>query len=89
MARGVTAVVAYNDLTAFGIISRLSMRGISVPVDISVVGFDDVPAAAIWPPALTTVTASISGVGKAGAQCLIRVLNGRADSSFARRVQSL
>jgi LacI family transcriptional regulator len=88
MARGVTAVIAYNDLMAFGIISRLSNRGIGVPEDISIVGFDDVPAAAIWPPALTTVTASIPGIGKAGAQCLIRVLDGRTSSSFARRVQS-
>jgi LacI family transcriptional regulator len=88
MARGVTAVIAYNDLMAFGIISRLSSRGVSVPGDLSVVGFDDVPAAAIWPPALTTVTASIPGIGKVGAQCLIRILDGRASASFARRVQS-
>jgi DNA-binding LacI/PurR family transcriptional regulator len=88
MARGVTAVVAYNDLMAFGVISRLSNRGIGVPRDISVIGFDDVPAAAIWPPALTTVTASIQGIGKAGAQCLIRILEGRVTSFFVRRVQS-
>jgi LacI family transcriptional regulator len=88
MARGVTAVIAYNDLMAFGVISRLSSRGIGVPATISVIGFDDVPAAAIWPPALTTVTASIPGVGKAGAQCLIRILEGRASSSLVHRVQS-
>jgi LacI family transcriptional regulator len=88
MARGVTAVIAYNDLMAFGVISRLSSRGIGVPAAISVIGFDDVPAAAIWPPALTTVTASIPGIGKAGAKCLIRILEGRTNSSFVRRVQS-
>jgi DNA-binding LacI/PurR family transcriptional regulator len=89
LARGVTAIVAYNDLMAFGIMSRLRDRGVPVPEAMSVVGFDDVPAAAIWAPALTTVTASTAGIGKTAAQALMRLLEGReAGPPVARRVQS-
>jgi DNA-binding LacI/PurR family transcriptional regulator len=88
MARGVTAVVAYNDLMAFGVISRLRDRGVAVPEAMSVVGFDDVTAAAIWAPPLTTVTASTGGIGKTAAQFLVRLLDGRASSPLVHRVQS-
>jgi DNA-binding LacI/PurR family transcriptional regulator len=49
VAAEVTAVVAFNDLLALGVLSRLADRGIGVPDEISVVGFDDIPMAA-WPP---------------------------------------
>jgi DNA-binding LacI/PurR family transcriptional regulator len=89
VARGATAIVAYNDLMAFGVMSRLHDRGVAVPEAISVVGFDDVPAGAIWSPSLTTVTASTTGIGKTAAQILMRLLDGReAKSPSVRRVQS-
>lgn len=53
IASGATAVVAYNDLMALGIIDRLRQRGISVPDDISVTGFNDVTA--MVSPNVTTV----------------------------------
>lgn len=52
---GVTAVFAANDQMALGLISGLHERGVSVPSDISVVGFDDIPDAAYYWPQLTTV----------------------------------
>ena len=78
VARTVTAVIAYNDVMAFGIMSRLSNRGIAVPRDVSVIGFDDVPAASLWSPSLTTISASTAAVGKAAASNLIRMLEGKA-----------
>lgn len=51
-----TAVVAFNDLVALGLVSVLRRVGIAVPEDLSVVGFDDIPFAAFSVPALSTVS---------------------------------
>ena len=52
---GVTAVFAANDQMALGLLGGLHEAGLSVPGDISVVGFDDIPDAAFYWPRLTTV----------------------------------
>ena len=89
VARGVTAVVAYNDLMAFGIMSRLESRGVSVPTSMSVVGSDDVPAAAIWSPALTSVSGFTADTGRAAAQTLIRSIHGKVRPSSSRILSQL
>ncbi|WP_168429184.1 substrate-binding domain-containing protein, partial [Microbacterium sp. K24] len=55
IAAGVTAVFAANDQMALGLLGGLHEAGLSVPDDISVVGFDDIPDAAYYWPKLTTV----------------------------------
>jgi DNA-binding LacI/PurR family transcriptional regulator len=50
-----TAILAGNDAQAFGVLQALGQRGLRAPDDLSVVGFDDVPAASWATPALTTV----------------------------------
>jgi len=50
-----TAIVCFNDLTAFGVLSRLRELGVDVPGDVSVTGFDDLDLARHFPPGLTTV----------------------------------
>jgi LacI family transcriptional regulator, galactose operon repressor len=59
-----TAVMAFNDQMALGVIAGLTALGISVPRDVSVVGFDDVPMAAMVAPPLTTIRVP---TGEAGA----------------------
>lgn len=59
-----TAVVAGNDLVAFGLISSLGSRGISVPGDISVVGFDGLALGARCNPPLTSVQQPIGEIGR-------------------------
>ncbi|MGB3376608.1 MAG: substrate-binding domain-containing protein, partial [Microbacterium sp.] len=54
-ASDVTAVFSANDQMALGLLGGLRELGIRVPEDVSVVGFDDVPDAAYYAPALTTV----------------------------------
>ncbi|MDN8547716.1 LacI family DNA-binding transcriptional regulator [Microbacterium sp. NM3R9] len=56
-----TAFVVANDQMALGLISGLDALGVSVPRDVSVVGFDDHPDAAFYRPALTTVRLDIAG----------------------------
>ncbi len=55
VASRATAVLAFNDLMAMGLVSRLRSRAIRVPQDISVIGCDDIPVAQLVDPALTTV----------------------------------
>ena len=55
LAQPPTAIVAGNDPQAFGVLQALGERGLRVPDDLSVVGFDDVPVASWATPALTTV----------------------------------
>jgi DNA-binding LacI/PurR family transcriptional regulator len=85
IARGVTAIIGYNDIVAFGIVSRLHARRIAVPEAVSVVGFDDVPAAAIWSPSLTTVASSTASIGKTAVRDLLQLAKGKPLAAGAQR----
>jgi LacI family transcriptional regulator len=63
VASGVSAVLAFNDQMALGVVAGLTGRGISVPHDLSVVGIDDVPMAAMVAPPLTTISLPTGEVG--------------------------
>jgi DNA-binding LacI/PurR family transcriptional regulator len=60
----VTAVFTANDQMALGVLRALHERGRRVPDDVSVVGFDDIPEAAYFSPALTTVRQDFFEVGR-------------------------
>jgi len=66
----VSAVMAFNDQMALGVIAGLTARGISIPGDVSVVGFDDVPMAAMVAPPLTTIGMPTGEAGKAAVAML-------------------
>jgi LacI family transcriptional regulator len=59
-----SVVIAFNDQMALGVIAGLTHRGISVPGDVSVVGFDDVPMAAMVAPPLTTISMPTTEAGE-------------------------
>jgi LacI family transcriptional regulator len=61
---GATAILAFNDLVAMGLLSGLHERGVSVPEDISVTGFDDIPFARYTTPPLTTAAVPITELGQ-------------------------
>jgi DNA-binding LacI/PurR family transcriptional regulator len=71
-----TAVLAFNDAMAIGAMQLLRERGIDVPHEVSVVGFDDTPTAALLTPALTTVRIFSSELGQRAARTLIAMLRG-------------
>jgi LacI family transcriptional regulator len=71
---GVTAVLAFNDLIALGVLQRLFARGLAVPDDMSVVGCDDTFGADFCHPPLTTITASIEQVGRLATDMLLEQL---------------
>jgi len=70
-----TAVVAANDLMAVGAIERAADRGLDVPRDLSVVGFDDVPLARMLRPRLTTVRQPAREMGHAAVAALFARLD--------------
>lgn len=71
-----TAVVSANDLMALGAISALYARGLEVPRDVSITGFDGDPDAAYWRPPLTTVAVDYAMIGRYSAQYLLRLVDG-------------
>ena len=72
LTSGVTAVVAFNDQMALGILSGLIERGIDVPGRVGVVGCDDVPMAGMVSPALTTIHVPTTEAGRAAVELLQR-----------------
>lgn len=67
-----SAVLTVNDLVAVGAVSTCRLRGLDVPRDVSVVGFDDIPFAAIAFPPLTTVAQPAYELGFRAAELLLR-----------------
>ncbi len=72
-----TAVFAANDQTAYGAMLALHRRGLAVPHDVSVVGFDDLLMSSFTIPPLTTVHRSIKQIGGSAAEALIDLIEGR------------
>jgi DNA-binding LacI/PurR family transcriptional regulator len=65
---GITAVLAMTDVQALAVIAEARRRGIAVPRDLSVVGFDDLPESAVGDPPLTTVVHPIAEKGREAAR---------------------
>jgi len=78
VAKGLSAVIAFNDLMALGVLSRLSNRNIGVPDEISLVGFDDISMAGMATPPLTTVALPMEPAGRAAVELLLEQLSGAA-----------
>jgi DNA-binding LacI/PurR family transcriptional regulator len=71
-----TAIFALNDRMALGAIRSLHAAGLRVPEDVAVIGFDDIPTAADFSPALTTVRQPGKEVGQMAAQMLFSLIAG-------------
>jgi LacI family transcriptional regulator len=66
-----TAIFASNDAMAMGVMDAVRSRGLRIPKDISIIGFDDVSQAALVRPALTTVRQPLEEMGRVAAQMLL------------------
>jgi len=76
---GVTAIVCASDPLALGAVSAVRRRGLDVPTDVSVVGFDDSAFMKHTDPPLTTVRQPIESMGRAAVERLVSQLDGRRD----------
>jgi len=80
-----SAVVAYNDLIAIGLMRGLQDRGVQVPQDVSVVGIDNVFGADLVTPGLTTVAAPVRSLGTIAVRNLVALIGG-ADSRVGEAI---
>jgi LacI family transcriptional regulator len=71
-----TAIIAFNDIVAFGALARLRELRVGVPAQVSIAGFDDIPFAAYAAPAITTVRNPKELLGRRSWLLLARVLAG-------------
>ena len=83
---GASAFVAHNDLLAIGVLRRLEERGVSVPEDVSVVGFDDIFGADFCSPALTTLAGPLETAGRIAIDLLLARLEPNHDRHARQRV---
>ena len=72
-----TAIMCANDTMALGAMRELNRRGMSIPDDISVVGFDDIAVSSQLVPALTTVSAPITKIAENSVKMLLDQIEGR------------
>ncbi|MGB6974519.1 MAG: LacI family DNA-binding transcriptional regulator [Terracidiphilus sp.] len=78
MATGLpfTAIVAFNDISAMGAIRALRDFNLSIPGDLSVIGFDNIKASAYTLPRLTTISQPLAEIGRIATQTLLNRLHG-------------
>jgi len=69
-----TAVFTYNDMSALGVMRAIRDQELRIPENIAVVGFDDIPIAVHFDPALTTVRQPQEEMGRKGAKLLMRAI---------------
>jgi LacI family transcriptional regulator, galactose operon repressor len=84
----VTAIFAANDLMAIGAIRGIAARGLRVPEDVAVVGFDDIALAMYSEPPLTTVRQPIREIGKLATELIMGRVNGERKEPQSRRLKT-
>lgn len=82
-ARRLKAVVCFNDLMAIGLMQGLAERGIKVPEQISIIGFDNIFASALVTPGLTTVAAPLTMLGDSAVRYVVASLAGNKSAETA------
>lgn len=81
-----TAIFACNDMMAVGVLHAIDEAGLSVPEDISIVGFDDIPLASFTPPPLTTISQPSQEMGLRAARMVIERIE---DTNLPARSETL
>jgi LacI family transcriptional regulator len=75
-----TAIFAANDDMAFGVMEAARVRGLRIPEDLSIIGFDDIPQASIVHPPLTTVRQPLEQMGRVAVETLLHLIDGDPDT---------
>ena len=84
-----TAVFCANDQMALGLVHGLATRGVRIPADVSVVGFDDRPESKHFMPPLTTVSQDFDHLGSAIVDVTLRAIEGEPDTELVRLLPEL
>lgn len=73
-----TAVLAFDDLTALGVVRGLTEAGLRIPEDCSVTGFDDILPAHVATPGITTIRQPLENMGLLATDCILAALTGKS-----------
>jgi DNA-binding LacI/PurR family transcriptional regulator len=84
-----TAILAFSDAIAYGVTQAAQQRGLRIPDDLSVVGFDDNPLAQRMRPPLTTVRQDIDAKGRAAASALTAAIAASSSGATVTTRQQL
>jgi len=79
-----TAVFCYNDMSAVGVMRQVHARGLGIPADFSVAGFDDLYLSQYLQPPLTTVRQPMHQMGRMAMETLLRIMNGEECTQIQR-----
>jgi LacI family transcriptional regulator len=82
-----TAVMAFDDMTAFGAVRGLARAGLKVPEDCSVIGFDDVIPAGLSVPSLTTVRQPMEALGSTAVEIVMEGINAATEEREFKTVR--
>lgn len=82
LSRGVTGIVTGSDLMALGAITQVRSQGLSVPGDVSVVGFDDSPLMAYTNPSLTTIRQPVESICRSAVSALVSMIEDGSASTI-------
>src|SRR6202035_2594290 len=83
-----TAVVCFNDKVAVGVLEMAAARGLRVPEDLSVTGFDDIDVSRASTPRLTTVRQPLQEMGRTAVTMLMRQLDGQAHEALSMELET-
>jgi len=83
-----TAVVCFNDKVAAGVLQAAATRGLRVPRDLSVAGFDDIGVSRATTPRLTTVRQPLQEMGRTAVTMLMRQLDGHAHEALSMELET-
>jgi LacI family transcriptional regulator len=83
-----SAVVCFNDKVAVGVMEIAAARGLRVPEDLSVAGFDDIDVSRASTPRLTTVRQPLQEMGRTAVTMLMRQLDGQAHEALSMELET-
>jgi LacI family transcriptional regulator len=78
--RQFTALMAYDDMTAFGAVRALAKAGVRVPEQCSVIGFDDIAPSSVFVPSLTTIRQPMEAMGGAAVNIIVDAINAGSEN---------
>jgi LacI family transcriptional regulator len=83
-----SAIVCFNDKVAVGVMEAAAARGLRVPADLSVVGFDDIDVSRATTPRLTTVRQPLQEMGRTAVTMLMRQFDGHAHEALSMALET-
>lgn len=88
LARGATAIAAYNDDVAGALVGAALRMGLAIPGDLSVIGHDDTPLAAMFAPTLSTIRVDTAGLGRFFAELALSAVEDRPAPTVAPELRA-